>query len=90
MAGRFVLSGYMDEAMVRAVYEELEDGSLSGWIPCCPGVITFGGTRRECEEELRSVLEEWILLGLKLGHRLPVVAGIDLNAEPAREPVEAV
>ncbi|MBM3154362.1 MAG: type II toxin-antitoxin system HicB family antitoxin, partial [Chloroflexi bacterium] len=28
--------------------------------------------------------------GLKLGHVLPVIDGIDLNKEPRREPVEAV
>ncbi|WP_442946444.1 MULTISPECIES: hypothetical protein [Nostoc cyanobionts] len=25
------------------------------------------------EDELRSMLEDWILLGLKLGHSLPVI-----------------
>jgi len=34
---------------------------------------------RECENELRSTLEDWILVGLKLRHRLPVLGGIDLN-----------
>jgi hypothetical protein len=42
-------------------------------------VAAFGGTLRECENELRSVLEDWILVGLKLGHKLPVLASIDLN-----------
>ncbi len=32
----------------------------------------------------------WILVGLKLGHALPVIAGIDLNKEPTREPVDAL
>ncbi len=90
MTGRFVLSEYMDQAMARAVYDKLEDGSFGARIPCCPGVISFGSTLRECEEELRSTLEGWILVGLKLGHALPVIAGIDPGAEPAREPVEAV
>ena len=31
------------------------------------------------EAELRSTLEDWILVGLRLGHKLPVLAGIDLN-----------
>jgi hypothetical protein len=39
-------------------------------------------TLRECEKELRSTLEDWIVLGLGLGHRLPIIAGIDLNVEP--------
>jgi len=45
---------------------------------------------RQCEDELRSTLEDWVLLGLKLGHSLPVISGIDLNEEPARERVDAL
>ena len=41
--------------------------------------VAFGQSLRECESELRSTLEDWILAGLKLGHKLPVLAGIDLN-----------
>jgi len=43
------------------------------------GVAAFGKTLRECEGELRSTLEDWILVGRRLGHKLPVLAGIDLN-----------
>jgi predicted RNase H-like HicB family nuclease len=63
----------------------LEDNSFSGRIPHCKGVIAFGTTLFECERELRSVLEGWILLGLKLKHRLPVINGLDLNGEPKYE-----
>jgi hypothetical protein len=54
------------------------------------GVVAFGATLRECENELRSTLEDWILVGLKLGHPLPVIAEINLNKEPSYEPVGAV
>ncbi len=37
------------------------------------GGVAFGTTLRECEDELRSTLEDWILIGLKLGHPLPVI-----------------
>lgn len=87
---RYILSGYVEQAMAEAVYDKLEDGTFSGQIPPCKGVIAFSATLRECESELRSTLEDWILVGLKLGHTLPVIAGIDLNKEPSREPVDAV
>jgi hypothetical protein len=35
-------------------------------------------------------LEDWVLLGMKLAHALPVVDGIDLNREPIPEPVDAL
>ena len=90
MTGRYVLSEYVQQAMAEAAYDKLEDGTFAGRIPPCQGVIAFGGSLRDCEEELQSTLEDWILLGLRMGHPLPVLAGIDLNKEPAREPVDAV
>ena len=81
----FVLTGYIENALSEAEYDKLEDGSFSGRIPSCKGVIAFGKSLRECEEELRSTLEDWVLVGLKLGHSLPIIAGYDLNKEPDRE-----
>ena len=90
MGARFVLTDYVSQAMAQAVYDKLEDGTFVGRIPPCKGVIAFGMTLRECEEELRSTLEDWILVALKLGHPLPVIAGIDLNREPVREPLDTL
>ncbi len=90
MAPGYVLSDYVGEALGQAVYEKLEDGTYAGRVPPCQGVVAFGKSLRECADELRSTLEDWILLGLQLKHRLPVIQGIDLNKEPAREPVDAL
>jgi len=90
MATQFILSDYVEQAMAHAIYDKLEDGTFAGRIPLCKGVVAFGTTLRECEEELRSTLEDWILVGLKLKHPLPVLAGIDLNKEPRYEPVGAL
>ena len=87
---RYILTDYVEQAMAYAVYDKLEDGTFAGRIPQCKGVVAFGATLRECEDELRSTLENWILVGLKLGHPLPVIARIDLNKEPSYEPVGAV
>ncbi len=73
MSTRYILSEYVEQAMGQALYDKLEDSTFVGRIPSCKGVITFGTTLRECENELHSTLEEWILLGLKLGHPLPVI-----------------
>lgn len=90
MAPRYVLSDYVADALAQAAYEKLEDGSYAGRVPPCPGMVAFGASLRECENELRSTLEDWVLVGLQLKHPLPVIQGIDLNKEPAREPVDAV
>ncbi len=90
MVVRFILTDYVNQTLAEAVYDKLEDDTFAGRIPPCVGVIAFGTTLQECEAELRSTLEDWMLLGLKLGHTLPVIGGIDLNKEPHRESVEAV
>jgi predicted RNase H-like HicB family nuclease len=90
MSSHYILTDYIDHAIGAAEYDKLDDNSFAGRIDPCKGVVAFGATLKECEAELRSTLEEWILLGLKLGHSLPVVDGIDLNKEPEYEPVEAV
>ncbi len=90
MAVRYILSEYVEQAMAQALYDKLEDGTFAGQIPTCKGVVAFGATLRECEEELRSTLEDWVLLGIKLGHSLPVIGGVDLNREPMRERVDTV
>lgn len=92
MGRRFILTDYVDRAMAHATYDKMEDGTFVGRIPLCKGVIAFGATLRECEDELRSTLEDWIFVGLKMNHPLPVIADINLNKEPgySYEPVGAV
>lgn len=85
-----ILSGYIEAALSHAEYDKLEEHSFSGRIPDCPGVVAFGRTLRTCEVALQSTLEDWILLGIKMGHILPVIDGYNLNEEPARESMAAV
>lgn len=75
----FPITAYIEAALELARYDKLEDGSFAGEIPKLKGVAAFGRSLRECETELRATLEDWILVGLRLGHKLPVLAGIDLN-----------
>jgi predicted RNase H-like HicB family nuclease len=75
----FPLTAYIEAALEIALYDKLDDGSFAGEIPGLSGVVAFGPSLKHCERELRSVLEDWILVGLRLGHPLPVLAGIDLN-----------
>lgn len=77
----YILYKYIEKAMSEAVYEKIDDDEYAGKIPSCWGVIAFATTLEECKQKLLSVLEDWILLGLRFGHPLPVVGGIDPNNE---------
>lgn len=74
-----MLTEYIQSAMGKALYEKLEDGTYSGEILECPGTIAFGQTLQECQTELQSVLEGWLLVKIRHGDRLPVIEGVDLN-----------
>ena len=77
-----MLSKYIPTAMHRAKYEILpDDGTFYGEIPGFQGVWANAETLEECREELQEVLEGWIVLGLQLGHLLPVIDDINLVTE---------
>jgi predicted RNase H-like HicB family nuclease len=76
-----VLTEYIQAAMRRASYEILDDGSFYGEIPGFQGVFADAETLEDCREQLREVLEGWIVLGLRLGHALPVIDGLSLAME---------
>lgn len=73
-----MLTEYIRAAMQRATYEILSDGTFYGEIPGFQGVYANADTLVSCQEELQEVLEGWIVLGLRLGHSLPVVDGVEL------------
>ena len=74
-----MLTQYVERAMSKAMYEKLEDGNYCGKIPECQGTIAFGKTLYQCQNELQSVLEGWLLVKIRHGDHLPVLDGLDLN-----------
>lgn len=76
-----MITAYILGAMQLAYYEILpDDGTFFGSIPGFQGVWANAATLEACRTELQEVLEDWLLVGIRLGHPLPVVGGIDLNA----------
>ena len=82
-----MLTEYVSQSMRRAHYEIMENGRYWGEIPELQGVWAEGETLEQCRETLREVLEDWLLVGLRRGHTIPVIAGIDLNKETGAEAV---
>ncbi|MCP4360453.1 MAG: type II toxin-antitoxin system HicB family antitoxin [Chloroflexi bacterium] len=75
-----MLTTYIQTAMRQATYEILEDGTFYGEISGFQGVYANADSLEICREELQEVLEGWIVLGLRLGHALPIVKGIQLDS----------
>ncbi len=59
--------------MKRATYEVLSERTFYGEIPGFRGVLVNALTLEECREELQGVLEDWSILGLRLGHKMPAL-----------------
>ncbi|MBP7997982.1 MAG: type II toxin-antitoxin system HicB family antitoxin [Chloroflexi bacterium] len=77
-----MLTDYIFAAMRHAHYEILEDETYYGEIPGLQGVYANADSLEECRDELQDVLEGWIILGLRLGHELPEVDGIQIDVVP--------
>ena len=77
-----MLTAYITAALRNASYEILpEDEGYFGSIAGLEGVWAQAKNLEDCREELREVLEDWILLGLQRGHTLPVIDRVSLAAK---------
>ncbi len=74
-----MLTEYVRQAMRLAHYEIMENGRYWGEMPPLSGVWAEGTTLEQCRDTLREVLEDWLLVGLRRGHTIPVIEQIDLN-----------
>jgi predicted RNase H-like HicB family nuclease len=84
-----MLTAYIRAAMGRATYELLGNGEgYYGEIPGLQGVWANEDTLEACRNELQSVLEDWILVGLRRGHKIPALDGIDLSRAIDTVPVD--
>ena len=92
MNGNYILTDYIDYAMSIAEYEKLDDGTYFGRIPGCSGAIAAADSLEACKIEMRSVFEDWVLVGLSFKDQLPILNGINLNLkkEPILEPLESM
>jgi predicted RNase H-like HicB family nuclease len=67
------VTDYIATAMARARFELLKSGLILGTIPGFNGVWAEGRSLDACRNELQEVLEDWIVLKLRDGDRLPMV-----------------
>ncbi len=74
-----MLTRYLEAAMRCATYKILPgDGAYFGEIPGFLGVWASAPTLEGCRDELREVLEEWLVMRLAYQMTLPTVDGISL------------
>jgi predicted RNase H-like HicB family nuclease len=74
-----MLTAYINEAMARANYKILEDGTYFGEIPGLSGVWANESNLEDCRRVLQEVLEEWLLLKLRENEDIPSLGKVKLS-----------
>ena len=70
---------YTNAALKKALYKVLEDGSWFAEIPGFEGVWANGANVEECREELREVLEEWLILKIRDKDVIPSIGVLQIR-----------
>ncbi|HBJ84858.1 MAG TPA: hypothetical protein DDZ88_13505 [Verrucomicrobiales bacterium] len=78
-----MITAYIKAAMELAEFEKMENGRYFATVPPCQGFWAEGATIEECKAAMPEIFESWLLACLQHHHELPVIAGIDLNPQPA-------
>lgn len=78
-----MLTRYIREAMHRARFKTLDDGTHFGEIPGLVGVWANEATAEACREVLQEVLEEWLILKIRDNDRIPRLGRIGLSCNAA-------
>lgn len=75
-----MITEYIDEALRRARYEKIDDEEpYYGEIGELKGVWATGRTLEECRNNLKEVLEGWILVSIKKGLTIPNLGEFEIK-----------
>lgn len=66
-----MLTEFIYKNLKKARYKLLEDGAYFGEITGLKGVWASASNLEDCRQELQEVLEDWLLLKIKTGDRVP-------------------
>lgn len=81
-----MLSAFLAKKMRAARYKILTDHTYFGEIPGLRGVWANTQNLETCREELRRVLEDWLLFRVRLGKKIP---GFRVTLPALRRPIHA-
>ena len=74
-----MLTDYICQKLSQARYKVLKDGAYFGEIPGIQGVWASEKTLEKCRETLQEILEEWLILKLQDGDKIPDFPAIKLK-----------
>jgi len=75
-----MLTEYIDEALKIARYEIIDDEEpYYGEITELKGVWATGKTLEECRNNLKEVIEGWLLISIKKGLPIPKLGDVEIK-----------
>ena len=75
---------YVEQGLRRARYDKLEDGSFVAEVAGLKGVLATAPTLEGCRERLAEVIEEWILVRVARGLKVPALDGVEVSVTSKR------
>lgn len=76
-----MLRDYIQKALEKARYKQLDDGSWFAEVPGLQGVWANGESVEFCRKELAEVIEGWLILKIHDHDEIPEMNGVQLKID---------
>ena len=74
---------FLDRALRRAQYRQVDEGTFCATVTGLRGVIATGSSLEACRDHLAEVIEEWVLVRVARGLRVPTLDGVTVEVRKA-------
>ncbi len=76
-----MLLEYIQKALEKAQYKNLDDGTWFAEIPDFEGVWANASNVEQCRHELQEVLEEWLILKIRDHDPIPKIGRVEIKVK---------
>jgi predicted RNase H-like HicB family nuclease len=74
-----VIRKYVERGLRKARYDKLENGTFVAEVPGLRGVVATARSLEKCRVQLAEIIEEWVLVRVARGMRVPTLGGITVR-----------
>lgn len=78
-----MILAYVEQALQRAEYDKLDDGTYVAEVPGLEGVLATGASLEHCRSTLAEVVEEWVLIRIAQGLAVPPLGDVTVAVKHA-------
>ena len=73
-----MIRDYVERALRKARYDKMDDGTFVAEVAGLRGVLASAKSLERCRETLAEVVEEWVLVRVSRGLKVPSIDGIEV------------